>query len=282
MPIISALVMAASFSGCSAARLGYNSAPSLAAWWLDGYLDFDADQSAKVRTELDALIAWHRKEELPQFAATLKNLRGVAAQTITPEQVCSLYTFTLVRTEGTAERMVAAVATLAPTLQPTQLEHMARQFDKRNREWQEEWMHRSASEVTDRRVEKLVERAESFYGRLDTAQRSAVRANVLKSAFDANLTYREVLRRQQDTLQTFKHLRAGIDSESEAQASVRALLERTFNSPDSAYRQYRTDMSTQSCAAIANLHNSTNPNQRRKLAQVLLDYENDVRALMSP
>jgi Family of unknown function (DUF6279) len=160
MPIISALVIAASLSSCSAARLGYNSAPSLVAWWLDGYLDFDAEQSAKVRTELDALIAWHRKEELPQFAATLKNLRSAVAQPLTPEQVCSLYTFTLVRTEGTAERMVAAVAALAPTLQPTQLEHMARQFDKRNREWQEEWVHRSALEVTDLRVEKLVERAE--------------------------------------------------------------------------------------------------------------------------
>ncbi len=273
--------MALGLGGCSAVRLGYNNAPSLATWWLDDYFDFDTDQSARVRTELETLITWHRKEELPLFAETLKNVRGTATQPITQAQVCALYTFTLTRMQAIAQRMVPAMTSIAPTLQAAQLEHMERQFDKRNRDWREEWMNGSSAERTDRRVGKLIDRAESFYGRLDAQQRSALRTNVLNSAFDPDASYREALRRQQDTLQTLKVLRASALPEGQSHATVRALLERSFNSPDVAYRQYLANLTAQNCTAIANLHNSASVNQRLKLTQVLLDYENDVRALMN-
>jgi HPt (histidine-containing phosphotransfer) domain-containing protein len=282
VPIIGALALAVSLGGCSAVRLGYNNAPGLATWWLDDYFDFDTDQSARLRTELEGLIVWHRKEELPLFAEKLKNLRGAATQPITPEQVCAVYTFTLTRMQSTAERLAPTLAGIAPTLQAAQLEHLSRQFDKRNREWRKEWMDGSAAQRIDRRVEKLVDRAESFYGRLDAQQRSALRTNVLNSAFNPELSYREVLRRQQDTLQTLKTLRTGAYPEGQAQALIRALLERSLTSPDATYRQYLANMTAQSCTSIANLHNSASPSQRDKLAQVLLDYENEVRALMNP
>ena len=38
--------------GCSAVRIGYNQAPTLAWWWLDGYLDFDAAQAPQVKAAL--------------------------------------------------------------------------------------------------------------------------------------------------------------------------------------------------------------------------------------
>jgi hypothetical protein len=282
LPIIGALVVAVSLGGCSAVRLGYNNAPGLATWWLDDYFDFDADQSARLRTELEALMAWHRKDELPQFAEKLKNLRETAVQPITQEQVCAVYAFTVTRMQSTAERLVPTLAGITPTLQATQLEHLARQFDKRNRDWRKEWMEGSAAERIDRRVEKLVDRAESFYGRLNAQQRSALRTNVLNSAFIPELSYREVLRRQQDTLQTLKALRSGTYPEGQTQAAIQALLERSLTSPDAAYRQYLTTMMAQSCTSIANLHNSASPSQREKLAQVLQGYENEVRALMRP
>ena len=47
--IIGLLCLAlAGLSGCSALRLGYNTAPELAYWWIDGYADFDDAQAPQV------------------------------------------------------------------------------------------------------------------------------------------------------------------------------------------------------------------------------------------
>ncbi|MFM8901356.1 MAG: hypothetical protein ACKOF9_15630 [Burkholderiales bacterium] len=39
-------------AACSAARLGYGQGPTLAYWWLDGYVDFNEAQSLRVREDL--------------------------------------------------------------------------------------------------------------------------------------------------------------------------------------------------------------------------------------
>ena len=57
--------------GCSAVRVGYNQAPTLAWWWLDGYMDFDATQAPKVKDTLAQWFAWHRSTQLPDYADLL-------------------------------------------------------------------------------------------------------------------------------------------------------------------------------------------------------------------
>ena len=52
-------------SGCSALRIGYSTAPDLVYWWLDGYVDFNADQTTRVRAVIAQWFAWHRRAELP-------------------------------------------------------------------------------------------------------------------------------------------------------------------------------------------------------------------------
>lgn len=263
-------------------RLGYNNAPNLALWWLDGYFDFDTDQSARMRAELQGLQKWHRAQELPQFIEVFKNLQASASQPVTGEQVCSLYAYLQTRVQAIGDRLAPALADLAPTLQTTQLAHIAREYDKRNQQWREEWMEGTPAEVVDRRVKLLVDRAESFYGRLEPAQLAAFRSQINNAGYDVNLHYREMLRRQQDALQVLRELRTAGLADPRAQGQMRALVARTLHSPDPVYSQYQAKFSAQSCAAVATMHNSTTPSQRLRLAQTLQDYENDVRALLAP
>ena len=280
--IIGALLVVFPLGGCSAVRLGYNNAPNLTLWWLDGYFDFDGDQSARMRTDLQGLQKWHRVQELPLFAEMLKNLQATAAQPVSEEQVCKLYAYLQTRVQIASDHMAAPLAALAPTLQADQLDHMAREFDKRNRIWREEWLEGTPADATERRFKQLVERAESFYGRLDPEQLAVVRSQISSAGFDATLHYREILRRQQDALQTLRELRTGGMTDPLVQAQFRALMARTFTSPDPVYRQYIARLTGQSCAAVAAMHNSTTVAQRLRLAQTLQDYENDVRALLAP
>lgn len=273
------LLVAVLIAGCSAARVGYNNAPALAYWWLDSYFDFDGEQSLRIRADLQAVQDWHRKEELPLLIQTLRELQAMASKPVTTAQVCAAVPGLQTRMQITLERMAPSIAVIAPNLQAAQIENMAREFEKRNKKWREEWLEGTLAERADRRVGKIVDRAESLYGTPDPAQVAIIKNHIQTSSFDGPRNYREMLRRHEDALQVLKSLRATKVTPAQATAAIRGLLERTLNAPDPAYRQYVDRLTLESCAATAAVHNSSSSGQRTHLLQALQDYEGDARAL---
>jgi hypothetical protein len=275
-----ALLLAAVVAGCSAVKLGYNNAPSLGYWWLDSYLDFNEAQSHQVRTDLDALQAWHRQSELPLIANTLERLQRQAPANVTPDQLCEVYSDFKPRFQAVLDQTEPKIAALAPTLKPDQLEHLARQLEKRSVKWREEWQEGTATERAARRVKQMVERAEMLYGRLEEPQLAILRASVAASAFDTAVSHRESLRRHQDTVQTLRQLQSAPMPDGRARAEVRGLLSRSTQSPDPSYRSYQDKLIQENCRTFATLHNSTTAAQRVALVERLKNYETDARTLM--
>jgi hypothetical protein len=278
-PIIGVLLAALALGGCSAARLGYNNGPTLVYWWLDSYFDFDTAQSLRMRNDLQAVQDWHRKAELPLLAQQLKELQGMSPKPVTTEQVCTIVNELQTRLQVTLERITPTIAAIAPSLQSGQMEHMSQEFERRDRKWREEWVDGMLVERSQRRVKQIVERAESFYGPLEPAQLGIVRAHIAGSSFDGPRQLRERQRRHQDTMQVLSKIRAGEVAPNLAAAEIRGLLERNLKAPSPGYRRYMEQLTTESCTAMANLHNSSTPEQRTQLVQTLKGYEDDVRAL---
>jgi len=259
-------------------KIGYNNAPSLAYWWLDGYVDFNDAQSAQVRDRLATLQAWHRQNELPAYADLLRQLQRLAPEAVTADQVCAVAAQAQRHVRRLGEQAAEGMARVVPTLQPEQLRHLAQQFDKHNRDWREEWLDGTPQELLARRLKKAEERAESFYGRLDDSQRAILRQSLATSAFDARAAWRERLRRQQDMLQVLQEHRNG-ERPAHVQAELLALLQRQLESPDATYRARFERMLQDGCRTMATLHNSTSAAQRRHLQDKLKGYEADLRTL---
>lgn len=277
--IIGAVALAVLLAGCSAVRLGYNTAPTLTYWWLDSYFDFNGEQSLRIRSDLQAVQDWHRKEEVPLLINTLKELQGMAPRPTTAAQVCGTAASLQTRLQVTLDRFAPSIATLAPTLQPAQVDQVASEFAKRDKKWREVWLEGTLSERSERRVKQIVDRAETLYGSLDAAQIAMVQAQVQTSSFDGQRNHREMQRRHKDALQVFNNLRAGKASPEQALTDIRGLLDRTLKAPDPAYRQYIDRLTQESCNATAALHNSSSSRQRAHLLQMLQDYESDARSL---
>jgi hypothetical protein len=279
--IIFALLAGLALSGCSVARLGYNNAPELTHWWFDGYVDFDAAQSRQVRADLHTLLDWHRKEELPLLEDLLKNMQPSATEPVAAKEVCWLYSYLLTRVKTVSYEMVPYAAGVVATLKPAQLEHIASEYEKRNRDWREEWVDGTSAELGERRVKFVTERAQWFYGKLGEEQVRVLREHVLASGFDPAIQYREILRRQQDTLQTLRRLRAMSPpaSAQTIQDELRDLLARTLRPPDPAYLQYLDMIVAQGCEMAAALHNSTTSAQRQSLLKTLHGFEADAHIL---
>lgn len=280
LPRIIGALLLVFLGGCSTVKIGYNNAPTLLYWWLDGYVDFNDAQALQVRDSLAALQAWHRRNELPAYAELLRQMQRLASGPVTPQQVCELSAQVRTRVQSLGEQAAEGMSRVVPTLQPAQLRHLALQFDKHNQTWREEWLDGTPAELAARRLKKAVERAESFYGRLEEPQLALLRQSIAASAFDARLAWRERLRRQQDMLQVFREHRNG-DRAAHVKAEILALQQRNLDSPDAAYRAQFERMVLDSCRTLAALHNSASAAQRRELLQTLQDYETDVRALIS-
>lgn len=76
-------------------------------------------------------------------------------------------------------------------------------------------------------------------------------------------------------------LRSAAAEPAQIRTALHALLERSLSSPDAAYRSYADKMRLENCRTLAALHNSSTSEQRHKALQVLGDYADDARALMT-
>jgi len=275
--IIAVLAVAAALlSACSALRLGYGQAPELAYWWLDGYADFDDPQTVRVRADLAAWFAWHRRSQLPDYADLLSRAQAELPADTTPQRICLWWDQLRSRIDVGLEQGVPAAADLMLTLKPAQWQHMERRYAKGNAEFRDEYLDADPAQRLKDSVQRAIARAETVYGRLDEGQRQLVAATVAQSPFDAELWLAERQRRQQDALALMRQPPATRDA---AQAALRAYVEHVKRSPRDDYRRYAQRLTTFNCGFAATLHNATTAAQRQAAVQKFKGWEDDLRAL---
>ena len=263
-------------AGCTALRLSYNNVETLAFWWIDDYFDFDKTQSERVHGDLADVARWHRREELPLLAELLESAQALAQKQPDASQICAVYERGVLRMQALAEHALPAMAAVAPTLRPSQLKHLAANYDKSNRKWREEWLS-TDTDALDKRTQKIRERLEDFYGPLSTDQLRQLQQRMAASGLDEAQIYRERVRSQQEALRTLDGLRG--DSAANAQAALGKLMKEYFQSSDSAYRAYRDRSVAQTCETMAQLHASATSQQRSNLVRKLQGYARDVQVL---
>lgn len=269
---------------CSSIKLGYNNAPSLAYWWLDGYVDISDEQSASVRDEIDRLHKWHRAIELPKIEALLQRMQVLAASDVTPAQACVALADVRARMTAASNQTVAGVAAVAASITPEQRQHIARKFGKNNAAWQEEWNEGTVEERRDKRLKAGVDSAEQIYDSLNEKQVALIRELDAASGYDPELSFKERLRRQKDLLQTLARINppnpADKPTTAQAVTYVQDYLARNASSPDLAYRAFSEKMYAESCNAFAVIHNTTTQKQRERAIKRIAAYARDARELM--
>lgn len=269
-------------AGCSALKLAYSQAPDLAYWWLDGYVDFNTEQTPPVRAALKDWFAWHRSTQLPDYAALLATLRVQALQPITPQQACAQIAELERRFDAAFEHALPALADLSRRLSAEQLQHLERRQAKSNAEFRDNYVQPDPKLRRAASIKRTLQRAEAYYGRLDESQREMVSAAVAASPFNADAWLAEREAFQRDFMQTLRQLVAERADAQRAQLAWRALAAHQMRSPRPAYRTYQESLLEYNCAFFARLHNTTTPEQRQRAAARLKDWEDDVRALVQP
>lgn len=265
--------------GCSAVRFGYNQGPDIAYWWIDRYVDIEGSQSRDLREGIAEWFGWHRASQLPEYAALLAHMQTTLAGPVTPGQVCGWVNDVSERLAVSYNRAVPAMARFARTLTPGQLAHMERKYARNNADYRERFLQPSPQKRLDASVERITDRAEMLYGRLDEPQRERVRQLTAQSPFDPQGWLDERQRRQQLVLATLRRIGAEPLPDDEAHAALRRILTHTLRSPRPDYRAYQERLAQYNCEFAAQLHNLATPPQRARAVARLKNLEDDLRAL---
>ena len=276
-----ALVLAV-LQGCSAIQLGYNKADDLAYWWLDGYADFSAPQSQRLRAALNEVHQWHRSQELPLYINLLQQAQSWAAEPITAAQACALADTVQTHLHSLTLKALPGLAEAALDLNSRQLLHLERQWAKKNAIWQDDWLNLSATEREKKRLDNFVERFESFYGTLTPAQVQLLRQQVQQSAWTAQWGWQDRLHKQKQLLDLLRSFQMKSPQPSLAQEALQSIVLGWTSTTEGQGHDMRQRLKQEACTNAAQLHNTTSPAQRLKAVQRLRAYANDVKALSTP
>ena len=283
--IIAVLALTAVLVACSAVKAVYSQAPELAYWYLDGYVDFNGAQSLQVKADLNKLQSWHRQTQLPAYIEILQKLQQRLPSNVSAAESCEIYTDVRGRLMAVSSQMEPTAAAIASTINASQLQHMETRFAKSNTEYREDFLEGTPQEKQGKRVKKAVKRAEMLYGDLQEEQLAAITQSVDRSRFNPVLAFGEWQRRQQDVLKTVRSVSENLPTAAnpttleKTRLAMRALIERSAESPDPGYRSYLKALTEQTCRNFAEFHNKTTPAQRKKAVETLKSYEQDFRAL---
>jgi hypothetical protein len=277
------VALAVVLAGCSLITLGYGRLPMLVQWRLDAMFELTAEQRRQVRPQLDAWLAWHRQNHLPQYAATLQRWQQLAVQDVTPQQVCAEFEPLRALVDEAVQQMLPALVPIATSLTPSQIAHWSRYQARKDEEFMSDFglagngvgNGRANGAINPTRLQRAIERTERFYGPLLPEQREWLAQRLATSTFDAQTVLQERQHRQADAEQAVASIQAGANP----LLTLQQVWQRSQQSPRPTYAAYSQRMVQDGCDQFAQLHNLTTPEQRGRVVQRLQGFERDVLSL---
>lgn len=188
-------------AGCSMVRLGYGQLDTLAGWRAQSYFDLDPAQRDSFGERFVRLQAWHRSEQLPDYARFLNETRSRAERGLQAEDFLWLIDGIKARYAAIAARAAPDAAELLAGLSPAQIEHLKREFAEDNRKFLRE--HRSNESVENRRQaqnRRTLKQLGDWVGSLSAGQEQRIAELLREVPLVDRLRHEDRLRRQKEFL----------------------------------------------------------------------------------
>lgn len=272
-------VALALLGGCSALRFAYGQAPTIAYWWLDGYVGFEDGQTRQARAAIDDWFRWQHREEVPVYLNLLERMQDEVRQPATAEQACRWADVLRERARVAAERAIPPAVEIARTLSPAQIERVRAKQRKNDEDFLDEYLQSDPERRRKAAVQRTLDRIEMLYGRFDASQRDQVARWVAASPFDAERWNAERHQRQADLIAALERVRQPGTPAAEAEGALRELFDDAVDSPREAYRDYQRTLLAYNCRFVADVHNLATPEQRQAAARRLQGWAEDLRAV---
>ncbi|MCU0735796.1 MAG: DUF6279 family lipoprotein [Methylotetracoccus sp.] len=189
-------------NACSVVEVAYNQADVIAAFQLDQYFDLSEAQADDADRRLKAIFAWHRHEQLPDYAEFLTEARARFERGLTTGDVEWFIDGLKTRYQAVAVRLSDDAAEFLAALEDRQIAHLRATLEAKNRELRQEWyLDEPVERQASRQIERILGRVEDWTGALTDTQRRQVEPLWAGLPLTGRQRYDERLRRQQEFLE---------------------------------------------------------------------------------
>ncbi|HSQ04949.1 MAG TPA: DUF6279 family lipoprotein [Burkholderiales bacterium] len=193
-------------AGCmSMVGFGYSQADHIAAWKADHYFDLDANQKEEFRRRFARFHAWHRRDQLPDYASFLASGRHRIERGLTPADVDWFAEGLRSRYRRMVRYATADAADLLATLTPAQIDNLEKQWQNDNRKFAGEHKLDGTPEERKRaRARRTLSQIKDWTGSLSDTQEARIVALSNEWPDTEQARYDDRLRRQREFFQLLR------------------------------------------------------------------------------
>jgi Family of unknown function (DUF6279) len=276
--LILLLLACALLSACSAVRVVYNQADTLLSWMAHDYFDLEPLQKQDFNTRLDALLIWHRHEQLPEYVRFLGEIKQRMERTATRDDALWLIDGAKARYRTIAAKGTPDAVEMLAALTPDNIKALQKQFDKDNRKFATEYKLDGTAEARRRaRLDRTLKRIRDWTGPLSPAQEARI------TALNDTIPYTDHLR-QQDRQRRQKEFLAMLNTRANKADFARTLRPwlADWESGRPAAMQTALDEGYEKRIVLyLEVERSLTPQQRTHVQQRLQGYIDDLNALVA-
>jgi hypothetical protein len=267
-------------AGCSSLKLAYNNGDTLLYWWLDGYVDLNAEQKGWVKEDIDKLFHWHRKTQLQDYIQILQTAQRQLSANPTQADLQSDYDEIKKRTESLLLKATPELAELARSLQPEQIATLERKFASNNSDFRKKNM-RGDKEAQQRfRFKKSMEQFELWFGNFTDEQEAQIRKASDARPLNNEIWLDERTRRQNSILALARKVQSEKLSKEATQAQIQALIKDGFRRLDNSERKAFFDAAEEAnIQLVLTVINLATPTQKAHAQRRMQGWIDDFRSL---
>jgi hypothetical protein len=264
---VSLFLICCLLAGCGALRIGYANGDNLTYWWLDRYVDFNADQKPWVKSRIRQLLAWHRATQLLDYAQLLTEARRQLAGDVTPAQVQTGYEAVKQRTRRAIEHALPDLADLALSLQPQQIAHIEKKFEDNNDKYRKDYLSGNLEQRQEFRFKKAMKQAEYWFGDFSREQEARIRMMSDARPLNNELGLAQRVQRQQALIQVLKKIQAERPARDAAIGMLREQVAHLFDGgPDQENKVFFAASGDATAQLVAAIWNLATPSQKAHAA----------------
>ncbi len=199
------ILIAVGVAGCTGLRLGYPQADVILGWRANTYFDLEREQRRDFSARLDRLLAWHRYEQLPEYATFLTTGIDKAEHGLKTEDIAWFIDGFRARYRLVVNRGVDDAVEVLTTLAPEQIITLQKQFAKDNLKFADEFELDGGVDKRKRaRLKKMLGQIEDWTGNLSHEQESKIAALLEPIPLIEHLRHQDRRRRQREFVEILK------------------------------------------------------------------------------
>lgn len=194
------LIMMGLLTACSSIQFNYNHGETLLYWWLNAYVDLEANQTPSVKKDISNLFQWHRQTQLKDYAQVLTAAQRQLQGSVTQADLLLDYSEIKTRLQLLALKAAPALTSLARSMSPEQVAQLEKKFASNNDEFRKKNLRGDVRQRQKVRFEQAMEQFELWFGGFSREQEQALRNASDGRVLNNEIWLEERLRRQQSIL----------------------------------------------------------------------------------